>query len=120
MLDKLLVQRLSVLAPHLYPLKAPKNYTQPAVIYNCLNVSPIDSLARGVPDCAYSIYQIDVYDESYLAAYELATRIRDNLVAWSDANVQAVTWTGTSQTIDDTTEVALFRSMSTFLVFANV
>jgi len=104
----------------MYPMKAPKGFEQPCVIYNLLHLDPIRTLETGASDRAVMIYQIDVYDESYKAANTLAISIRDNLVEWVSADVQAVSWTGTSQTIDDTTEVALFRTMMTFVIFASV
>ncbi|ATI54168.1 DUF3168 domain-containing protein [Sphingomonas melonis] len=120
MIDAQLVERLNTLAPNMYPLKAPKNYEQPCVIYNLLHVDPVRSVDSGASDRAYLIYQIDVYDESYTKASTLAKAIRDDLVEWVSEDVQSVAWTGATQTIDDTTEVALFRTMMTFLIFANV
>ena len=119
MIEKKLAARLSTLAPNLYPLKAPKNYRTPCVIYNVLHTDPIRDLDRGVaPLCAY-IVQVDVYDPRYVAANTLAKSIRDDLVEWSDDGVQAVDWTGQTNMIDDTTDIEIYRTMMTFLIFAD-
>lgn len=119
MIDQLLVQRLCPFAPNLHPLRAPKNFKQPCVIYNLLHCDPVRSVDSGASDLAFYVYQIDVYDESYVTAHEVARAIRDDMVEWTSDDVQSVSWTGTTPMIDDTTEVALFRAMSTYLICAS-
>lgn len=118
MLEAALVQRLAPLAPYLYPLRAPKNYAQPCTIYNLLHCDPVRSVDSGASEWAHYVVQIDTYSESYKTAHDLARAIRDNLVEWTSDDVQSVAWTGTTPMIDDTTDVALFRAMSTYLIFA--
>ena len=120
MIDHMLVERLYALAPNLYPLRAPKNYSTPCVVYSKLHCDPVRSVDSGASDRAWLIYQVDVYDPSHKAAHDLAKLIRDNLTGWTSNLVQSVAWTGTTSLIDDTTEVPLFRAMSTYLIFASV
>ena len=118
MFETALVARLGELAPNMYPLAAPKPFSTPAVIYNRLMTEPVNDL-EGNPTSAVIHLQIDVYDPSLGTAKALATSIRQNLVEWTDDDVQAVSWTGEDDWIDQTTEVSLYRTRLTFLVFAS-
>jgi hypothetical protein len=119
MLEAALVARLSTLAPNLYPLEAPLNYEQPCVVYNRLMTKPVEDLSP-IYENAWIYVQVDVYDEDFLTAKQLAEDIRKNLTAWSDQDVQCVKWQDEQDGIDTTTKVTLYRTMLRLVVFANL
>lgn len=116
MIETSLVAYLSDLAPNLYPQAAPLGYSVPAVIYNRASTVPVEDMDGDI-SWGWVVLQIDVYDPSYLAAKELAHDIRNHLVVWDDDGVQSVTWSGETDSIDETTDDQLHRVMLTFSVF---
>jgi hypothetical protein len=119
MLDTLLTTRLRTIAPKIYPIKAPKNYATPCVIYNRLSTDFARDLGTE-GECGFVVMQIDVYDPIYLTAKALAAAIRKNLTLWSDAAIQSVECADEHDMIDETTGVSLYRTMLTFVIFADL
>jgi len=126
MLETSLVARLAPIITNLYPLVAPKKTPEnaatwmPAVLYNRSDTVPVDDLSVGITANAKLWLQVDCYDYTYLAAKTLAETIRENLEVWVDDEVQSVSWTGEHDTIDNTTESTLYRTMLNFEIYVNL
>jgi len=118
MLEATLFKRLKTLAPNLYPGAAPEKYKTPAVIYNRIDTDPARDL-DGETGQSFIIAQIDVYDRDYLTSKNVAKNIRVNLTAWEGDEVQAVSWVGENDSIDNTTPVSLYRTRMTFVIFGD-
>lgn len=119
MIETQLVAWLQNLAPQIYPGAAPLEYSTPCVVYNRIATDPLDDL-EGWTGKGWVSIQIDVYDTSYLTAKTLAASIRDRMLAWEDDVVQAVTWSGETDLIDQTTATTLYRTMLTFSLYAKL
>lgn len=119
MIETQLVTWLQDLAPNIYPGAAPLDYSTPAVVYNRIATTPEDDL-QGWTGEGWVSFQIDVYDPGYRTAKELAAEIRDRMLAWEDDVVQAVSWSGETDLIDETTDTPLYRTMLTFTLCAKL
>jgi hypothetical protein len=118
MLEAALVTRLAEVAPNMYPIDAPKDYTTPCVIYRRLHTNPVRDISTSTVSGYWIALEIDVYDPDYLTARALAKDIELSLSSWDDADANSCSITNDIDDIDTKTEVTLYRVFMTFLLFA--
>lgn len=116
-----LYARLKERASHVYPLIAPRDYEKPAVVYNRIDTTPIQSFDNDEEN-GFVTFQVDVYDEEYKTAKALARSIRKHLRAWidEDGSIQSCLWDTELDMVDDTTSTKLFRVVMRFRVFGTL
>ena len=126
MIESKFYSRLKTVAANVYPLAAPRSYTAertetpraPAVVYQRVNTDPQSDFDE-LDEQAWIEMQVDVYSTSHVDAETLARTIRTSLKAWQDADVQTVAYTNHHSSVDNTTDVALYRVMTFYRLFVN-
>jgi hypothetical protein len=118
MIEAKLYARLKTVAANVYPLAAPKGYKSPAVIYQRVTTVPDRDLDEDLHEEAWIDFQIDVYSPSHIEALTLAKTIRTCMKTWQDEDVHTVAYISFDDTIDNTTEVPLYRVIAFYKLYA--
>lgn len=117
MIEVKLLERLKTVAQNVYYLQAPANYRVPCVVYNRVSTDPTRDVSDDDQDTAFAEFQIDVYSPDSFQAETLAKTIRTNLKEWQNSDVGCVAYTNKLSSVDQTTDVALYRVMTFFRMF---
>lgn len=117
MIEQKLTAILHTVCPNVYPLEAPEEYQLPALVYNRRDTEPVRDF-DDESDQAFIDFQIDAYSTSYREAKALSRAAKNKLKVWQEEDVECVAYTGASDTMDNTTEVPLYRSMIFIKLFA--
>ena len=117
MIENKLYTRLKSVAANVYPVVAPVTYQRPCVVYNRTGTETERNIDDDPQTCGWVTFQVDVYALTLLESKTLARTIRASLKAWVDADISAVTWVNELDMVDDTTDVSLYRTMTSYRVF---
>lgn len=116
-----LYTRLTEVAANVYPLIAPRDFSTPAIVYNRIDTSPLQTFDNDMEDGSVTM-QVDIYDKTYKGMKTQARAIRKHLRAWVDADdgIKACLWTNEMEMVDDTTATKLYRTMLRFRIFCTL
>lgn len=117
MIEGKLFTKLRTVADNVYPVVAPRAYKTPAVVYNRIGTDTERNIDADEQTSGWVTFQVDVYDPVLLTAKTKARAIRAALKAWVEPTVKAIVFEGELDMVDDTTEVSLFRTMSSYKLF---
>lgn len=115
-MEHLLAARLKTITPNVYPNVAPTDYKTPCVVYQTLETETFNDL-EGYSDQAFVTVQLSISATVFGDAKRLARSIRENLGAWDDDQVQAVSWLNETVAVDNSTATSLHRVMLFFKFF---
>lgn len=118
MIETLLAARLKTIAANVYPNVAPANYKTPCVVYQRLETETINDL-EGFSDQTFVTFLLSISSTVFGEAVLLARTIRNNLRAWHDDDVQAVSWLNEIVSVDNSTETELHRVMLFFKFYSD-
>lgn len=117
LLEEKIYARLETTAENIYPLKAPLAYKLPATVFNVLTDVPVRDISDDEQTASFATIQIDVYSTDLLESMKLARTIRRDFLEWDEDGVQVLACANRQKSIDDTSEVDLYRTMMFFTLF---